>query len=41
MQEVAAGPPNPFQLTETNGDTHLSLTREYNGELISVDLMVG
>jgi hypothetical protein len=40
MQELAAGPPKPFKLSETVGDTHITLTRQYKDEEVSVDLMV-
>eukprot|EP00878_Enallax_costatus_P000814 GHUV01000939.1.p1 GENE.GHUV01000939.1~~GHUV01000939.1.p1 ORF type:complete len:252 (+),score=58.73 GHUV01000939.1:177-932(+) len=37
---VEAGPPAPFVLHSTMGDTAISLTREYKGEKISVDCSV-
>ena len=40
MQELAAGPPAPFTLTETRGDTLLTLTRQFGAETINVDVMV-
>lgn len=40
LQELAAGPPSPFTLTEAKGDTLLKLEREHAGERVTVELMV-
>ena len=40
VQEVANGPPEPWQLTETAGDTHMTLTRSHGSEKLQIDLMV-
>jgi hypothetical protein len=40
-QELAGGPPSPFTLTETRGDTLMSLSRQFGqNETINVDVMV-
>lgn len=39
-EQIANGPPAPFKLTNTPGDTLLTLTRRYDGEEINVDLHV-
>ena len=40
-EELAQGPPEPFTLTETKGDTLLTLTRSYGSdETVMVDVMV-
>lgn len=39
-EQISSGPPAPFKLTDTPGDTLLTLTRQYNGEEINVDLHV-
>ncbi|GLI63410.1 hypothetical protein VaNZ11_006376 [Volvox africanus] len=38
--QVSGGPPAPFKLTESPGDTLLSLSRTYKNEEISIDLHV-
>ena len=38
-QELAAGPPSPFTLTESKGDTLMTLSRDYKGEKVTVELM--
>lgn len=37
---VAQGPPAPFKLSTSPGDTTVTLTRDYKGEAISVDASV-
>ncbi|KAK9842622.1 hypothetical protein WJX84_000533 [Apatococcus fuscideae] len=37
---LSNGPPKPFQLTESPGDTHLLLKREYKGEQIEITTSV-
>ena len=39
-EELSGGPPAPFTLTESKGDTLMTLTRSYGSETISVDVMV-
>lgn len=39
-EELLGGPPAPFTLTESKGDTLMTLTRSYGTETISVDVMV-
>lgn len=39
-EELAGGPPAPFTLTETKGDTLMTLAREYKGEQVAVEVMV-
>ncbi|KAK9804765.1 hypothetical protein WJX72_004225 [[Myrmecia] bisecta] len=39
-EELAAGPPSPFKLTESPRDAHLSLTRIYKSEEIVIDILV-
>ncbi|GAB4813132.1 hypothetical protein N2152v2_000178 [Parachlorella kessleri] len=39
-EELAGGPPKGFALHEEKGDTHITLSREYKGEEVTVDLMV-
>ncbi|KAL0043316.1 hypothetical protein WJX79_001306 [Trebouxia sp. C0005] len=39
-EEVSAGPPENWQLTETPGDTHMTLTKKNGSETIHIDLMV-
>lgn len=39
-EEIAAGPPAPFKLTETPGDTLITLTRTFKDEEVTVDLHV-
>lgn len=39
-QEVADGPPEPWQLTETPGDTHMTLKRSHGNEKLQIDVMV-
>jgi len=39
-EEVSNGPPEPWQLTETAGDTHMTLTRSHGSEKLQIDLMV-
>lgn len=39
-QELAAGPPAGFTLTESKGDTLMSLSKDYRGEKVAVDVMV-
>lgn len=39
-QEVSAGPPAGFTLTESRGDTLMTLTKQHGGETITVDVMV-
>lgn len=39
-EDLAKGPPAPFKLQETPEDTQITLTRDFHGETISVDLMV-
>lgn len=39
-QELAAGPPAGFTLTESKGDTLMSLAKEHKGERVVVDVMV-
>lgn len=36
VQEIADGPPAPWSLHEEDGDTLLTLVREYEGEQIQV-----
>ncbi len=38
-EAISSGPPAPFSLTEAPGDTLLTLTRKFNNEDISVDLV--
>jgi hypothetical protein len=38
---AAAGPPAPFKLSTSPGDTSVTLTRDYKGEAISVDARYG
>lgn len=38
-EAASVGPPAPFTLSETPGDTMLSLSRKFNNEQISVDLV--
>lgn len=38
--EIASGPPAPFKLTESPGDTLLTLSRSFNAETVNVDLHV-
>ena len=40
MQELAGGPPAPWQLTETPDDTHMTLSKSYNNEELRVDITV-
>ena len=40
LQEVATGPPEGWQLTETPGDTHLTLKKTQGSEKLQIDLMV-
>lgn len=40
LQELATGPPPPFTLTETRGDTLMTLSRQFGSETINVDVMV-
>jgi len=41
VQELAGGPPRPFTLTETRGDTIMSLSRSFGSEeTVTVDVMV-
>ena len=40
LQEVASGPPEGWQLTETPGDTHLTLKKTDGSEKLQIDLMV-
>ena len=40
LQELAGGPPSPFTLTETRGDTLMSLSGQFGNETINVDVMV-
>ena len=37
-QELGGGPPTPFTLTESKGDTLLTLTRAYGNEEVRVDV---
>lgn len=39
-EELAAGPPAGFALTETRGDTLMSLAKEHGKERVTVDVMV-
>jgi hypothetical protein len=40
-EELAGGPPSPFTLTETRGDTLMSLSRQFgSNETINIDVMV-
>lgn len=39
-EEVADGPPEPWKLTETPGDTHMTLKRTHKNEKLQIDLMV-
>ena len=39
-QEVANGPPEGWQLTETPGDTHMTLKKTSGSEKLQIDLMV-
>jgi hypothetical protein len=39
-QDVQSGPPEPFSLTEVEGDTLMTLTRQYGDETVCVDIMV-
>ena len=39
-QGLSNGPPKPFKLTESPGDTHLLLKREYKGEQIEITTSV-
>lgn len=39
-EELAAGPPAGFSLTETDGDTLMSLSKEHKGERVTIDVMV-
>eukprot|EP00890_Picochlorum_soloecismus_P002961 jgi/Picsp_1/3666/NSC_06503-R1_protein len=39
-EELLGGPPAPFTLTESKGDTLMTLTRSYGTETLSVDVMV-
>ncbi|KAL4427157.1 hypothetical protein ABPG77_001161 [Micractinium sp. CCAP 211/92] len=38
--EVSAGPPAGFTLTESRGDTLMTLTKQHGGETVTVDVMV-
>ena len=41
LHELAGGPPSPFTLTETRGDTLMSLSRQFgSNETINIDVMV-
>lgn len=40
VQEVISGPPEGWQLTETPGDTHMTLKKTHGSEKIQIDLMV-
>ncbi len=39
-EQVSGGPPAPFKLTESPGDTLITLSRSHNGEEINIDLHV-
>ena len=39
-QELAAGPPAGFTLTESKGDTLMSLSKQHGGERVTIDVMV-
>lgn len=39
-EELAAGPPAGFTLTESKGDTLMSLSKDFRGETLTVDIMV-
>ncbi|KAL3146728.1 hypothetical protein ABBQ38_014715 [Trebouxia sp. C0009 RCD-2024] len=39
-EEVISGPPEGWQLTETPGDTHMTLKKTHGSEKIQIDLMV-
>ena len=39
-QEVASGPPAGFTLTETKGDTLLTLSKQHGQETVEVDVLV-
>lgn len=39
-EELAGGPPSPWQLTETPDDTHMTLSKSYNNEELRVDITV-
>ena len=40
VQEVSTGPPEAWQLTETPGDTHMTLSKTNGSEKLQIDLMV-
>jgi hypothetical protein len=40
VQELTAGPPGGFTLSDTDGDTLMTLTKSHGGEKVSVDVMV-
>lgn len=40
LQEVSAGPPAGFTLTEARGDTLMTLTKRHGGETVTIDVMV-
>lgn len=39
-QELSGGPPAGFTLTESQGDTLLTLSKDYRGETVTVDVLV-
>ncbi len=39
-QELSGGPPAGFTLTESKGDTLMSLSKDFRGEKVAVDVMV-
>lgn len=39
-QELSGGPPAGFTLTESKGDTLMSLSKDFRGEKVAVDIMV-